>query len=498
MQLVLHSPFGSRLNRAWGLALRKRFCRKFNFELQAAATEDAIILSLGPTHSFPLDDVFHYLSSKTVRELLCQALLDAPMWNIRWRWNVTRALAVLRRRGGKKIPPQLQRMDAEDLLTALFPDQVACAENLTGQREIPEHPLVTQTVRDCLEEAMDVDSLIELLAAIERNEKNLIARDLLEPSPLAAEILNARPYAFLDDAPLEERRTRAVFQRRWLDPEKAADIGKLDQSAIDRVRREVWPEPRNPDELHDALVELGFVTEPEGLLGEFAVDETLDSTASSDESEATTEWKVLLNSLTNERRATVLVVSNGIAGVPPATMGGVDETVGVALRGHLDARENGGAHGGTPLQTNDAGEIAAPIRLWVAAERLPQLLAVFPEVSLQPSIVAPASFADVAWTREDALVELVRGRLEALGPVTARSLAVSMGLPTSDIDATLLKLEAEGFVLRGRFTPALKRRSGARAVCSPASTVTPSIVYARKLNRSQVPTSCVSFCHGRR
>ncbi|MDQ3473703.1 MAG: DEAD/DEAH box helicase, partial [Acidobacteriota bacterium] len=192
MQLVLHSPFGSRLNRAWGLALRKRFCRKFNFELQAAATEDAIILSLGPTHSFPLDEVFHYLSSKTVRDLLCQALLDAPMWNIRWRWNVTRALAVLRRRGGKKIPPQLQRMDAEDLLTALFPDQVACAENLTGLREIPEHPLVSQTVRDCLEEAMDVDSLIALLQAIEGNEKNLIARDLLEPSPLAAEILNAR------------------------------------------------------------------------------------------------------------------------------------------------------------------------------------------------------------------------------------------------------------------------------------------------------------------
>jgi len=456
MQLVLHSPFGSRLNRAWGLALRKRFCRKFNFELQAAATEDAIILSLGPTHSFPLDDVFHYLSSKTVRELLCQALLDAPMWNIRWRWNVTRALAVLRRRGGKKIPPQLQRMDAEDLLTALFPDQVACAENLTGQREIPEHPLVSQTVRDCLEEAMDVDSLIELLAAIERNEKNLIARDLLEPSPLAAEILNARPYAFLDDAPLEERRTRAVFQRRWLDPEKAADIGKLDQSAIDRVRREVWPEPRNPDELHDALVELGFVTEPEGLLGEFAVDETLDSNASSDEPELTTEWSALLNSLTNERRATVLVTVRN--GVPPATAGIVDETVGVALRGHPpEPVAKGGAHGGTPLQTKDEGETPAVlVRLWVAAERLPQLLAVFPEVSLEPSITAPASFADVTWTREDALVELVRGRLEALGPVTARSLAVSMGLPTSDIDATLLKLEAEGFVLRGRFTPGIE------------------------------------------
>jgi ATP-dependent Lhr-like helicase len=439
MQLVLHSPFGSRLNRAWGLALRKRFCRKFNFELQAAATEDAIILSLGPTHSFPLEEVFHYLSSKTVRELLCQALLDAPMWNIRWRWNVTRALAVLRRRGGKKIPPQLQRMDAEDLLTALFPDQVACAENLTGQREIPEHPLVSQTVRDCLEEAMDVDSLIALLAAIERNEKNLIARDLLEPSPLAAEILNARPYAFLDDAPLEERRTRAVYQRRWLDPEKAADIGRLDQSAIDRVREEVWPEPRNPDELHDALVELGFITEAEGLLGHFAV--TVDQ--SGEASDATPDWKSLLDSLASERRAAVLQVNVWREEVLPATSL-TEETVGVALRGHPYASDEGGDHRGTPLQ------------LWVAAERLPQLLAVFSNVKLQPPISAPVSLAQTTWTREDALVELVRGRLEALGPVTAKSLATSAGIATADIDATLLKLEAEGFVLRGRFTPGIE------------------------------------------
>src|SRR4029079_18969203 len=225
MQLVLHSPFGSRLNRAWGLALRKRFCRKFNFELQAAATEDAIVLSLGPTHSFPLDDVFHYLKSPTVRQVLCQALLDAPMWNIRWRWNASRSLAVLRRRGGKKIPAQLQRMDAEDLLTAIFPDQVACAENLAGGvREIPSHPLVDQTVKDCLEEAMDIDGLEKLLQSIERNEKNLFARDVIEASPLSQEILNARPSAYLDDAPLEERRTRAVFQRRWLDPETASDM----------------------------------------------------------------------------------------------------------------------------------------------------------------------------------------------------------------------------------------------------------------------------------
>ncbi len=386
MQLVLHSPFGSRINRAWGLALRKRFCRKFNFELQAAATEDAIVLSLGPTHSFPLDDVFHYLNSKTVRNLLCQALLDAPMWNIRWRWNVTRSLAVLRRRGGKKIPPQLQRMDAEDLLTAIFPDQVACAENLTGgEREIPSHPLVDQTVKDCLEEAMDVDGLERLLTSIERNEKNLFARDVIEASPLSQEILNARPYAYLDDAPLEERRTRAVFQRRWLDPETASDMGKLDQAAIDRVRGEVWPEPRNADELHDGLVELGFVTAEEGL-----------------------DWQDYFAELNTDRRAAVMIT-------------------------------------GTP---------SAPAkRLWVAAERLPQLLTVYPNAQLQPPITAPESVARVTWVAEEALVEIVRGRLEGLGPVTIEELMTMSGLSKLEIETALLRLEGEGFVIRGRFTP---------------------------------------------
>jgi ATP-dependent Lhr-like helicase len=470
MQLVLHSPFGSRLNRAWGLALRKRYCRKFNFELQAAATEDAIVLSLGPTHSFPLDDVFHYLSSKTVRELLCQALLDAPMWNIRWRWNVTRSLAVLRRRGGKKIPAQLQRMDAEDLLTAIFPDQLACAENVTGQREIPEHPLVSQTVRDCLEEAMDVDSLIELLGSIERNEKNLVARDLLEPSPLAAEILNARPYAYLDDAPLEERRTRAVYQRRWLDPQKASDMGKLDQAAIDRVRQEAWPQVQNPDELHDALVELGFITETDGMLGEFAVEEDSRSFATGVDEAADTsaEWREFLRALEVERRAAVLQVDIGTAGVRDPQLG---SPVGVLDPPATSAqREPRGNVNSLAAVSGDAEETSIPaglprwglrppavpvkvLKLWVAAERLPQLQAVYPAATLKPSITAPASLAEVAWSFEDALVELLRGRLEGLGPVTVESLATSSLLPTNAIEGALLKLEAEGFVLRGHFTP---------------------------------------------
>ncbi len=393
MQLVLHSPFGSRLNRAWGLALRKRFCRKFNFELQAAATEDAIVLSLGPTHSFPLDEVFHYLNSKTVRQLLCQALLDAPMWNIRWRWNVTRSLAVLRRRGGKKIPAQLQRMDAEDLLTAIFPDQLACPENLGGgEREIPTHPLVDQTVKDCLEEAMDIEGLEQLLTAIERNEKNLFARDVIEASPLAQEILNARPYAYLDDAPLEERRTRAVYQRRWLDPQTASDMGKLDQGAIDRVRDEAWPRVENADELHDALVELGYITEEE-----------------------VAEWQPYSAELQNDRRAAVLQVGS----LPTS---------------------------GTPVLPVNK------LNLWIAAERLPQFEAVYPSFELQPAIKAPDSFTK-QWTFEEALVELLRGRLEGLGPVTVQSLSDSSGLNTNEIETGLLRLEAEGFVIRGKFSP---------------------------------------------
>ena len=240
MQLVIHSPFGTRLNRAWGLALRKRFCRSFNFELQAAATDDAIVLSLGTQHSFPLDEVFRYLNSKTVRELLVQALLDAPMFPIRWRWNATRALALPRQRGGNKIPAPLQRMESENLLAAVFPDQLACLENIAGDREIPDHPLVQQTIEDCLTEAMDIDGLIDLLKRIESGAVRCIARDLPEPSPLAHEILNAKPYAFLDNAPLEERRTQAVYTRRASDPSADAGLGILD-SGRDRksLRRSV-------------------------------------------------------------------------------------------------------------------------------------------------------------------------------------------------------------------------------------------------------------------
>ena len=271
MQLVLHAPFGSRVNKAWGLALRKRFCRQFNFELQAAATEDGLMLSLGPQHSFPLSDVFRYLHPETTRDVLVQAFLDAPVFETRWRWNATISLAVPRTRTGKKVAPQIQRMMAADLLASVFPDAAACLENIPGDREIPDHPLVNQTVRDCLSEAMDFDGLREVLARIHRGDLKLVARDTPEPSVFAHEILSAKPYAFLDDAPLEERRSHAVQTRRASEPSAVDELSALDPAAIERVRNEVRPDPESPDELHDVLMTSGFLvaSEIDGPAGEF-------------------------------------------------------------------------------------------------------------------------------------------------------------------------------------------------------------------------------------
>ncbi len=258
MQLILHAPFGARINRAWGLALRKRFCRTFNFELQAAATDNGIVISLSDKHAFPLETVFEFLSPDTVEDVLREALLTAPMFGLRWRWNASRALMILRFRGGTKVPPPIQRMRAEDLLAAVFPDQVACAENLTGPIRIPDHPLVNETIDNCLREAMDVDGLRRVLERLESGEIRRVAVENPMPSVFSHEILNANPYAFLDDAPLEERRARAVELRSTSRTE--VQHGVLDPAAIDQVSSEVWPDPRNADELHDAL--LTFIKGP--------------------------------------------------------------------------------------------------------------------------------------------------------------------------------------------------------------------------------------------
>lgn len=261
--LVIHSPYGSRVNRAWGLGLRKRFCRQFNFELQAAALEDSIVISLGATHSFPLQDATHFVHSNSIREVVTQAMLAAPMFPTHWRWNATIALAIRRNNAGKKVPPTFQRMDAEDLMAVVFPDQLACQDNIVGEREIPEHPLVEQTIDDCLTDLMDIEGLKILLRKIESKEVRIHCCDLSGPSPLSHEILTARPYAFLDDAPAEERRTQAVVARRFTDPEDAAKLASLNPAAIKQVEKEAWPDVVNSDELHDAMHMLGLMTDAE-------------------------------------------------------------------------------------------------------------------------------------------------------------------------------------------------------------------------------------------
>ncbi len=374
MQLVLHAPFGGRLNRALGLLARKRICRRFDFELQAAANDDAVVLSLGPQHSFPLDDVRHLLGPQGAAEALEQAVLLAPMFTARWRWNLGRALAVLRFRGGRRNPPPLQRMEADDLMAAVWPGLAACQENQVGPLELPEHPLARQTLADCLAEALDAAGLQELLAALESGAVRLHLRETREPSPAAHEILNGKPYTFLDDAPLEERRTRAVVLRRAL-PVEARDLAHLDADAIARVCDEARLAPRDAEELHDAL--LGSV-----LLRPL---------------EAWRDWHA---ELSRQGRAASVTTSEG--------------------------------------------------SLWLAAERRPAVEALFPGARIAPDVrAAGAAPSD----RERAAVELLRGHLESAGPSTLAELSRRCALPNALLEQAAARLEAEGFLLRGRFRP---------------------------------------------
>jgi ATP-dependent Lhr-like helicase len=374
MQLVLHSPFGARINRAWGLALRKRFCRSFNFELQAAATDNGIVISLSDQHSFPLELVFKFLSIETVEEVLTQAMLPAPMFEVRWRWDTSRALAVLRFAGGRKVPPPLQRMRADDLLAAVFPDQAACQENIVGDIRIPDHPLVKETIKDCLYEAMDLDGLKQLIARIGAGELKTVAIDTPEPSPFSHEILNANPYAYLDDAPLEERRARAVQMRRSIGTD-AGGVAALDPAAIAEVAGESWPAVRDAEELHDALLTL------------VAVPPVAD-------------WAPYFTDLRGAGRATVL---------------GVD-----------------GAN------------------FWVAAERLTTARRLYPGATIAPEIRDYDNKPSP--DQESAATEMLRGWLESTGPQTQSGLSRRFAVPPDVIEGALLRLEAEGQILRGRFT----------------------------------------------
>ncbi len=375
-QLIIHTPFGSRVNRAWGLALRKRFCRTFNVELQAAASENAIVLSLSTSHSFELDEVWRYLNSQSAEHILIQAVLDAPLFGVRWRWNAGVALALPRYTGGRKVAPQIQRMKSEDLIASVFPDQIACLENLAGEREVPEHPLVEQTLDDCLHEAMDSEGWLALLRRMEHGEVRLISRDLPAPSPMAAEILSARPYTFLDDAPLEERRTQAVLNRRWSDPQSTDDLGALDADAIAGVREEAWPAPNGPDEMHEALMSLACIAD----------------------NEVTPQWATWLHALAQSGRA-------------------------YQLHTHLHTR------------------------LWVAVERLSCVQTIYPgNVPLLPGFDEP-------WTVEEAVTEVLRARLGGFGPLSLIEIAAPLALPVADVTQALARLEQEGYVLRGHFSP---------------------------------------------
>ena len=418
MQLVVHAPFGGRINRAWGLALRKRFCRTFDFELQAAATDDGIVLSLGEQHSFPLENVFQMVRPASLEADLIQAALVAPMFGTRWRWNATRALALLRHTGGKRVPMPIQRMRAEDLLAAVFPAQLACGDNHPGGPiEPPDHPLVNETIDNCLHEAMDVDALRALIEAIERGDVHTLAIDTAAPSPMSHEILNANPYAFLDDAPLEERRARAVSLRR-LDPDLAGGVGALDQAAIDEVRRQAWPDVRDADELHDALLSLvvlparGLLPNPpafaEMLTGEGTGGTTPpllplplgEGRGEGEDGSAAASWRTLAEQLVNDHRAT---------------------------RARWSDRE-----------------------ALVAAERVTLAAAALPRVQFEPSL--PALRGDGHVEPEDAQRAMVQGWMECLGPMTSSALAAFLGLPETKVEAALLRLESEGIVLRGQFT----------------------------------------------
>ena len=407
MQVILHAPFGGRINRAWGLALRKRFCRTFDFELQAAATDDGVLLSLGPQHSFPLEAIFEMVDPEGVEELLVQAALQAPMFGTRWRWNASRALQLVRHQGGRRVPAQLQRMRSDDLLAAVFPAQQGCQDNhgIGAKIEPPDHPLVFETIRDCLTEVMDAEGLREVLRGLASGAILKVARDTPEPSVFSHEILNANPYAFLDDAPLEERRARAVTVRRGLPADVATRLGGLDADAIEAVVREAAPVVRDADELHDLLLDLVALPEREGLLA---------------------GWGGYLAELQTARRVSRLV--------DPDREGGPDTRVA----------------GGSGAELGSPG--AGARVYWVAAERRSLGAAIWPSRRFEPELTAPAASAGARPVdRDDAIAELVRGRLTIAGPVTGAELEGILDLTAADVEIALARMEGEGMALRGRF-----------------------------------------------
>ncbi len=410
MQLVIHAPFGTRITRAWGLAMRKRFCRSFDFELQANADDDGIVLSLGPQHSFPLESMFPMLNANNVQAMFEQAVLVVPIFLNRWRWNATRALQISRSRNGKKVPPALQRFRSEDLLTAVFPKLTGCQENVVGDIELPDDPLVQQTMDDCLHEAHDMEALKELFRAVERGEIEFLARDTREPSPFSYELLNANQYAFLDGGEAAERRARAVATRRSLSIDDVRDLGRLDEAAIAQVVAEAQPLVRNADELHDTLLSRIVLPVAEGV-----------------------EWTAEFAELVKTGRATLVTYTSSS-----------NESGG---RGWTEQSEGSPGVSGCRPPTPATRSVEA----WAATERIPAVIAAFPDAVLEPAVDVPLG-VKTDWENTEARVAMVRGLLEICGPVTTEEAARRIGITISQADAALESLEGDGVVLRGRFT----------------------------------------------
>jgi ATP-dependent Lhr-like helicase len=402
MQLIVHAPLGARVNRALGLALRKKFCLNFDFELQAAASNDAVLLSLGPQHSFPLEDVPAFLRSQTVRDAVCQAVLRSPMFTARWRWNLNRSLAVLRRKGGRLNPFNIQRMESDDLMAAVFPSLAACQDNApAGPVEIPDHLLVRETMRDCLYEAMDIDGLETLVARFEQHTVRLHFIDTVEPSVLAHEILNGAPYTYLDeDTEIGERRSRSVPLRRGL-PVEPRELGRLDDAAIERVRDEARPDVRDADELHDVLCALVVLRPRE-------------------------EWRELFLELCDAARACEVHLDH------------LDDVHHVMWAASERRRDVAALFPHAPFVPADAPHIASERSAEARAD------------AAGPGVSAAGDEAGAA-DREEIAVGVVQGHLEISGPVTVDELVASTRLSASLVTYALEALRERGFAIAGAF-----------------------------------------------
>ncbi len=418
MQLIVHAPFGARINKAWGLSLRKRFCVSFNFELQAAATDNGINIALAEQHSFPLADVFSFLHENTVKEVLQQAALLSPLLETRWRWDANRSLALLRYWNGKKIPLQVQRIRAADLLASVFPDVAACQENVDGPVQIPDHPLIREVMKDIFQEAMDLEGLKDVLRRIRSGEIKCLAVDTPVPSVFSHEILNSNPYAFLDDAPLEERRARAVELRRALPESVLKEVGGLDPAAIAEVRSDAWPDVRDADELADVLHTL------------IALPEACGTAAP-----GCAVWEPFFEQLRQVNRATRATVSISTA---EQTRESEDRIIGSS--GHQDHDFSSPDHPIT--RSPDSG------RFWVSAEKAKAFHAIYPSAQFEEQL--PEVAGEIP-SREDALKAILTGWLTHLGPTTALTLAQLLRLPVAEINKTLLRIESTGLILRGNF-----------------------------------------------